>query len=717
MLSFSDSITKISGIKPYQEIKLNNLGIFLLEDLLYHFPFRYDDFSSFKKIDALKIGETVTVQGIVESIKTSRTWKKRMTITEAQINDGTTSIKAVWFNSPLPTKYLIRGKYIQLSGKIVPNKQKQPHFQHPNFEFITKSQFETSLNSTNDSNDTTELAQKTGGGINTGNLTPVYPETQGITSYFLRRIIKNALANTEIIEFLPTAVTASQKLPSLETALKNIHFPASLKQAETAKKRFAFEKMLLFQTKLLQTKKSWETNSAVSLKFNKKFIKSFVDSLPFKLTNSQKKSAWQIIQDLEKKKPMNRLLEGDVGTGKTIVAMLAILSVVKNKSQAAIVAPTEVLANQHFKTISHWLPSNFTSGLLTASRQIIGEEKVSKKILKQELKRGTIDVVIGTHALFQKEVNFKKLALVIVDEQHRFGVNQRAFLLKKTGDIEDGSKKSIPHFLTMTATPIPRTLSLALFGNLDLSIINEFPKDRKMIFTRVIQPQGRQQIYEFIKNQLISGRQAFVICPLVEESSKISEVKAATEEYQRLQKKIFPNFKLELLHGKMKSKDKGEIMQRFKDKKADILVSTSVIEVGIDIPNATIMIIEGAERFGLSQLHQFRGRVGRGAHQSYCFLLTSNNTSPTTKRLSVLEKTNNGFKIAEEDMKLRGPGQFLGTLQSGIPDITMESLTDTETIQSARLIAERLLKTDSALQQFPLFKKQVEKLNSQLHLE
>lgn len=707
MLVFSDPITKIVGIKTYYSKRLNSLGIQTVEDLLYHFPHRYEDFTQFKTINTIQVGEAITTRGKVRSIKTSRTWKRRMVITEAFIKDDTGTIKAVWFNNPLPVKFLSNGKCVQLSGKIAKDKKGVMHFQHPNFEIISKKQLDQPTDN--------DCALGT---TSTGKFVPVYPETQGLTSYWFRRVIKKILLQTKIVEFIPTDIIDTQKHLGLQLALNSIHFPNNHKEAQASRKRFAFEKMFLLQLKALQAKKDWENNSAIPIFFDKKFIKSFVSSLPFELTGAQKKAAWQIIRDLEKSRPMNRLLEGDVGSGKTVVAAIAALSAIHANQQVVLLAPTEVLATQHFNGISSLLKNHACRcGLLTAASCKANGLPCTKTQLKKKIKDGSIHFVIGTHAILQKDVSFSNLSLVIIDEQHRFGVSQRAYLQQQTLRLDDGAATTVPHLLTMTATPIPRTLSLALFGNLDLSIIDEHPKGRKKIITKIIPPKRRVGVYQFVKKEISKGRQTFIIYPLVEESSKMTALKAATEEHQRLQKDIFTDQSLELMHGRMKPKEKEEIMQRFKNKEFDILVSTSVVEVGVDVSNATIMIIEGAERFGLAQLHQFRGRVGRDKHQSYCFLFTSDIAPNTTRRLRVLSSTNDGLEISQEDMRLRGPGQFLGTLQSGIPDIAMESLTDVKAIQTARIEAQRILAVDENLKRLPLLRKQVQRLESQIHWE
>ncbi len=710
MLNLNDPITILPKIPKRFLPKLKTLGIKTIGDLLYHFPFRYEDFSLTKKIAETILGETVTVSGKISKIKSIRSWKRKMLITEAFVKDETGEIKAVWFNNPLPLRFLGEGKYVRLSGKISADKKGVVCFQHPNFEMITKAIFE---------NEKSTISIPETKNLSTGILAPVYPETQGITSYWFRKTIRQTIRNIRVIDFIPKDILKSQKLDGIKKSLEKIHFPQNLKESEVARKRFAFEKMFLIQIKALQIKKDWESEKATKIKFKEKEIQNFVKSLPFQLTNAQKKSAWQIIKDLEKNQPMNRLLEGDVGSGKTVVATLACLSVALNKKQSAILAPTEVLAIQHHQGIQAFFKNypEIKVGILTASRCMINNNEITRKDFLKKLGDNEISVLIGTHAILRDEIKFKKLSLAIIDEQHRFGVNQRSFLQKQTLEISDGSKKSIPHLLTMTATPIPRTLSLAIFGNLDLSIIDEYPKGKKKIITNVITPNEREKVYNFIKEEVRGGKQVFVICPLVEESSKISEVKSATEEHKTLQEKVFPDFRIGLLHGKMKPKEKNQIMADFKEKNYDILVSTSVIEVGIDIPNATVMMIEGAERFGLAQLHQFRGRVGRGKNQSYCFLFASQNIQGSPSRLRSMEKTNNGFKIAEADLKLRGPGQFLGTLQSGIPDVTMESLSDIKLIQATRTEAQRILDFDPEFKKLPLLKKEVEKLQDKLHLE
>ncbi len=716
MLQLNTPVNKVSGIgKKYQK-KLENLNIKTVGDLLYYFPYRYDDFSEFKKIDQIKIGETITIQGRVVSLKTTQARYRRLTITEAYVEDDTGSIKVVWFNSPLPLQNLREGRAIRLSGKVGLNKQQEAFLSHPNFEFIPLRALQR------EQSETIIQVEEENSSCNTGILAPIYHETGGLNSFWFRRIIKNILSQVAVEEFIPQSILKSQKLTDLAKAFRYIHFPQSQEEINKARERFAFEKIFLIQLKSFLAKATWNQQKAPAIPFNEEFIKDFVQNLPFQLTNAQKKATWQIIQDLSKDKPMNRLLEGDVGTGKTVVSAIAALSVVNQLYQVALLAPTEVLAVQHYKSLRKFFRQlDFSIGLLTRSESQLAPAnrtsvKISRPKLLEQLKKGQVDILIGTHAIIQKSVTFNNLGLVIIDEQHRFGVKQRAFLQENLG-LENKKNNLTPHLLSMTATPIPRSLSLTMFGNLDLSVIDEFPKGRKKIITKIVPQTKLAEVHHFIKKAIKNGRQAFVIFPLVNESSKMSEVKAATAEHQRLQKEIFPEFKLGLLHGKMKPKEKNQIMADFKNKKLDILISTSVVEVGVDVPNANIMLIEGAERFGLAQLHQFRGRVGRGEHQSYCFLSTSGSAPETTSRLRILEQTNDGFKIAQADLQLRGPGQFMGTAQSGLPDIAMESLSDLKTIEQARQEAQRLVHFDPQLKKFPRLKKELERLNIVTHWE
>ena len=695
--------------QKYAEI-LKKINVFTVGDLLFHFPFRYEDYSERIEIDALIVGQTATVMGEISKSKLVRTWKKKMLITECYVSDETGSVRAVWFNQPYVSDSLTVGKGVRLAGKVLEDKNGL-YFSNPAWELSSREP------------------------TNTGRLVPIYPETEGLTSKWLRWQLQNIFKlNPEIPEPIPEDILHELHLPEIKTALEYIHFPKSENQYLLAQKRFAFQNMLTVQLASLQVKANWEKETCVKIPFVEKTIQTFTDGLPFSLTNAQRKASFEILQDLGKARPMNRLLNGDVGSGKTIVAALAALQTTEADFQTAIMAPTEVLARQHYDNISKLFSAyNISIGLLTSAYQEasnlkfqisnlklkanIKNTKLKRAEMLTEIKEGQIDILIGTHALIQKDVRFKNLALVVIDEQHRFGVSQRAFLQQKIETINDGLPGKIPHLLTMTATPIPRTLTMAYFGNLDLSLLDEMPKNRKPIVTKIVPPRERNQVYDFVRNEVSKGHQIFIIFPLVEESEKMAELKAATQEHERLSRDIFPELSLGLLHGKLKAKEKEQVMADYKNKKYDILVATSVVEVGIDVPNATVIIIEDAERFGLSQLHQFRGRVGRSELQSFCFLLTSSNTVKSKSRLGALEKTNSGFEIAEADLKMRGPGEFLGLRQSGLPDIAMQHLGNVKLIEISRQKASQLLKSSPTLSKYPLLKKELTKFATNVHLE
>ena len=701
----------------YQK-KLHKLGLDTVRDLLYHFPNRYEDFSKIIPITDLKLNEVATIQGEVVSIENAQTFKRRLTLTEAIVKDKTGAIEVIWFNQPYLVKNIKPGKQISLSGKCAIGKRGM-YLSNPSYEILSLGKMTT----------------------HTAGLIPVYPETIGLHSRFLRYYIKLVLSVAlQIKEFIPYDILKKEKLPTIYNALKNIHFPKTAKLAEEAKKRFVFEEMYLLQLFVLRQKIALQKENANVIPFDKDLIQKFVNRLPFKLTNAQRKAAWEIIQDLGKKEPMNRLLQGDVGSGKTVVAAMAMLETAKAGFQCAFMAPTEILAQQHFKEINKLLAGfNLHIGLLTSEEAKIEDKIIKKTEFLEKIKQGKLDILIGTHALIQKNVKFSAkgesvsggngLALVIVDEQHRFGVEQRASLLKN-------STAQMPHLLSMTATPIPRTLALTIYGDLDISLLNEMPEGRQKIITKIVPPEQRAQAYEFIRREVKSGRQVFVICPRIELSEKSqdnsgiggqleinmrksawSDVKAVKQEYEKLSIDIFPDLKIDMLHGKMSAKEKQRIMSAFggKNKKTDVLVSTSVIEVGIDIPNATVMMIEGADRFGLAQLHQFRGRVGRGRDQSYCFLFST--SGQTTARLRALQKFDSGFDLAEKDMEIRGPGQFYGIAQSGIPDLAMDSLKDLNFVKSVRLEALETLKKSPDLQKYPLLFEKLTDFKKTIHLE
>jgi len=723
-LLLSAQISNIPRISPIYQKRLTRLGVKTLRDLFYHFPHRYDDFSQIKSIGELKEKEIATIQGEVTKIKNIRTWKRKMAITEICVQDGTGLVRAVWFNQPYIAKSLPEGTLVSLSGRV--NIDKGLYFSNPSYEKIDKNISYVK--------------------IHTGRLVPVYPETTGLSSRYLRYLLRLfSPALKQISDWLPKEIKDSQHLISLNQALNQIHFPSSVKAISQAKRRLAFDELFIIQLYALWQKTKWQNEKSIKITFNESLIKKFVKELPFTLTDSQRQSAWEIFQDLNKDCPMNRLLEGDVGSGKTIVAALAALQVATEGFQVAFMAPTEVLAAQHFKSLSALFTKyDLSVSLLTNSESQtsfpLENPKSDKKRLLEQIKNGELKIVIGTHSLIQKKICFKNLALVIVDEQHRFGVQQRAALQKSTASLCDGLPSSIPHLLSMTATPIPRTLALTLYGDLDLSLLKEMPVGRRQIITKIIKSKDRLAAYEFIRHQVKQGRQVFVICPRIDvngneedrlikpdrsdinglplfEEANVDEIKTVKQEVEKLTKEIFSEFKIAALHSKLKSTEKNKIMADFRVGKIDILVSTSVVEVGVDIPNATVMMIEGAERFGLAQIHQFRGRVGRGEHQSFCFLLTTSAGQENNQRLKAILTAKNGFELAEHDLRLRGPGQFYGTKQWGLPDLSMASLADMQLIKEVRLEASSLLQKDPALKNYPLIKENLRQFKEKIHFE
>lgn len=715
-MNLDTPIERLSGIGPVFQKKLKRLKIKTVRDLIFHFPHRYEDFSNFIPISEVKINEVCTVSGKVLAAQTTRTWKKRMYITEALVKDDTGAIKAVWFNQPYLANTIKKGHNLFLSGKVAAGKE-GIYFSSPSFE---KGFLNSNL-------------------THTGRLVPVYPETEGLSSKWLRYILKPILTNINIAETLPKEIIEQNNLMPIQKALWQVHFPESIKQALEAKKRFSFEELFSIQVFVLMERNKLSREKAAAVPFNVELVKELVNSLSFKLTDAQKKSAWQILKDLENSYPMNRLLEGDVGSGKTIVAAIAALNTAKAGLQTAFMAPTEILAKQHFQAVSNTLQDfRLNIGLLTGKQDQFRSKKlknqtieISRKKLLEKTLSGDIDILIGTHALIQDKVKFGKLGLVILDEQHRFGVEQRARLCRSS----TGQAKLIPHLLSMTATPIPRTLAMTIYGDLDLSLIDELPKGRKKIITKVISPGERKKTYNFIKQEIKKGRQVFVICPRIESASRgpasserpgLSknswlEVKAVKDEYKKLSEEIFPDLKIAMIHGKLPVKEKEIIMRDFSasggKKKTDILVSTSVVEVGIDVPNATVMIIEGAERFGLAQLHQFRGRVGRSKYQSYCFLFTDSPAKKTRQRLAALIKSEDGFALAEKDLEIRGPGDFKGTKQWGIPDLMMNSLKDIKLVEKTRQTAKEFLQKDPYLKKHPPLAEKLSQFRHRIHLE
>lgn len=688
-------VVYVKGVGPKVANLLNKLGIFTAKDLMFYFPKRHIDYSSRTLIRNLKEGQDCTVIGEIKSISAYNT-AKGLGIVSLSVTDGTGLVKLNFFYAKA-SKYLmeryksqfIRGSNIIISGKAKIDKFSgiftidRPEYQVLSGDFEEKSS------------------------LNIGRIVPVYQLVEGLNIKFLRRAIFNALEKYlgAIPEVIPDAIKERNNLLDRKTALKQIHFPENEELLERARFTIVFEEFFLLQLKLATIREENAKNiKTIPLKIKKNgLVKKFLDSLPFELTGAQDKALKEILKDIASDMPMQRLLQGDVGSGKTVVACAMLLSAVENGYQGVLMAPTEILAQQHFNNFVKWLaPLGLSAGLFIGSNRT----KLRKQ-LETDLKNGQINIAIGTHALIQENVQFNNLGAIVIDEQHRFGVKQRSKLL---------SKGKNPQMLTMTATPIPRTLALTTHGDLDFSIIDEMPKNRKPIKTALIKPGQRKQLYKLIKDEVKNGHQAYVVYPLIDESETLS-AKAATIEAQRLSEEVFPDLKIGLLHGKLTPAEKDEVMDDFKRGKYNILVSTTVVEVGVDVPNATVMAIENAERFGLSQLHQLRGRVGRSELQSYCVLVPQKANQVSLERLKVMEETNNGFIISEKDLQLRGPGEFLGTRQSGMLNFALADLVkDTKILELARKEAFALVESGAYENQSPLKAEMEEKFKTDLNL-
>ncbi|MDD5032772.1 MAG: ATP-dependent DNA helicase RecG [Candidatus Pacebacteria bacterium] len=729
-MELNSLLTEHFRLTEYQKKALKKLGIKTAKELLWHFPSRYEEMGEKKTIADLEEGVRATIIGRISKIDFEKTWKKKINIAHASLDDGTGMVKLVWFHQPFVANLLKEGDSVQISGKVQKNEKAMPdgrqgfYFANPEYEKAENNQ--TSFDAKNG---------KAG-------LLAIYPETRGLSSKWFRIKIQTALKKIDIKSLpdpLEKEILNKYHLPSLKDALVYIHTPKDRKNAEAARKRFSFEEIFFIQISRQQKRKLCEKLPSFEAKAGKNETDSFVKNFSFPLTKSQQKAAENIINDFKKGTPMARLLEGDVGSGKTAVAAIATYIIFKNKLQTAYMAPTEILARQIFESfIKYFSNTGAKIGLLTSSDcrkfpskiQTETSAKIPKSKMFKWISEGELDIIIGTHSLIQDKVKFsilekeiykdKKLALVIIDEQHRFGTNQRAALINKKNESD---KNRIPHFLSMTATPIPRTLALTVYGDLDLTLLDEMPPGRKKIETEIVAPNERENAYEKIREEIKKGRQAYVICPRIEPSeektaSLISlNMRAVKDEYEKLSEKIFPEFIVGMLHGKMQPKEKEEVMEAFEKGEINILVATSVIEVGVNVPNATVIIIEGAERFGLAQLHQLRGRVLRSTYQPYCFVFTESGTQKTLARLKALKTAKNGFELAEYDLEFRGPGELSGKKQWGISDVGMEALKNIKMVEAAREEAKNLLSSDSDLKKCPLIKERLEQENLNIHFE
>ncbi|MEA3485176.1 MAG: ATP-dependent DNA helicase RecG [Candidatus Aerophobetes bacterium] len=675
---FFSPVRYAKGVGERRAIRFKRLGIRTIFDLLWHFPTRYEDRSHISPILNTSPGQKYVIQGQVLAVSQFKTQRK-LSIIKAAIRDRTGVIYAIWYNQEYLSRLLKRGKRVVISGKVRwgGNKFREKQIKVEDFELLT-----------GDEEDNLHLKR----------IVPFYPLTEGLSQRTLRRIVKINLdgKSSYLVDPLPEEIRRRYSFSSLKEALNNVHFPESFSRLKESRRRLIFEELFLLQCALALKRKRYKGERGISFQVKGGLAKWFINSLPFSLTPSQKMVIKEILEDMCFSRPMNRLLQGDVGSGKTIVATVSLLTALVNGYQGALMAPTEILAQQHWLNLRELLrPLNIQPALLVSDLPPREKREVIKRI-----REGKLGLVIGTHALIQKEVDFHNLGMVVIDEQHRFGVIQRLSLRNK------GRR---PDVLVMTATPIPRTLALTTYGDLDLSVIDELPPGRKSVITRWESERRRTAVYEFIRNKLKEGKQAYFVYPLIEESEEM-DLKPAIKMAEQLQRETFPHYYVQLLHGRMSREEKERIMQDFRAGKIDVLVSTTVIEVGIDVPNANIMVIENAERFGLAQLHQLRGRIGRGMEQSYCFLITGRKISQeAVKRMKVMCRTTDGFRIAEEDLKLRGPGEFFGTRQWGMFNLRIADLVkDSRILYLAQKEAFQLVEKDPLLRNYPQLRERLE---------
>ena len=663
MNNLNKEIQYVKGIGPKKASKLNKLGIFTINDLIYYFPRQYEDRNKLKKICQLEDKEKATIRAIISSIETS-TPRKGLSITKLSVRDETGFAKLVFFNQDYIVKSFKSGDTILVFGKV-----------KKDFNGVELS--------------SCEVEQMSNNPKSTCGIMPIYPLTYGLTNKELMGIIKTIFTNEQIVvkEYLPKRIIEKYKLCSIDYAIKNLHNPTNKESLKIALYRMVFEEFLILQLGLFLFKNGVVEKDGIY--FNRHDnLKAILDSLPFKLTNAQNRAFNEILDDMASNKVMNRLVQGDVGSGKTVVALLSLANCVLNGYQGALMAPTEILAEQHYISLNETLSQfGMNIGLLVGSLTKKQKENILEKVKNKE-----IDILIGTHALIEDKVEFNNLGIVITDEQHRFGVRQRNKLSEKGYN---------PDILVMTATPIPRTLALILYGDLDISIIDELPPGRQPIETIAVYKDKRDKAYNsLVREEVEKGRQVYIVCPLVEESEAI-EAKSAVELVEELRSEYFSDLRLGLLHGKMKPSEKDEIMKSFKNRELDILVSTTVIEVGVNDPNATLMIIENAERFGLAQLHQLRGRVGRGKHKSYCILIYSSKSEVCSQRMGIMEETTDGFKISEKDLEIRGPGEFFGTRQHGLPELRVANIfKHMKILKLAQQEARYIISEDLKLQNY-----------------
>lgn len=677
-MTLRSSLTDVKGVGPEVAKKLAVLGLKTVEDLMLYYPKRYDDYSDIQPISRIKPG-MVTIKAKIKQSKGSYA-RRGLHVTEAVASDETGSVRLVWFNQPYRAAGLKSGEEYFISGEFALRKTRLS-IMNPSAELVSSFP------------------------VNTARIIPIYRETKGLKSGQIRKVLKELVPLIRSLpEILPEWLVREQHMLTHAEAVEAMHFPSSNESLNAAKLRLGFEEVFQLSLASLMNKYELQHESAVAIPFDETLAKDFVSHLPFRLTDAQRKVVWTIYQDMQKTQPMNRMVEGDVGSGKTVVAAMAAIMAMKQEFQVALMAPTELLARQHAETILELLEP---LGMSDSVSLLVGGLKASQKKMAYEgVREGYIKFIIGTHALIQEKVDMHRLGLVIIDEQHRFGVEQRKTLQAKAGHM--------PHVLSLTATPIPRTLALTLYGELDISIIDVKPAGRKPIKTKIVSPNSRKQLYEKIEEELTSGRQMFVVAPLITDSETL-DARSAEQIYEEFSSGAFKHRRIGLLHGKMKAEDKDGVMQRFVRHEIDILVSTTVIEVGVNVPNATVMLIENAERFGLAQIHQLRGRVGRSEQQGYCFLMMGDSSEPS-RRLRALESSNNGFDLAELDLEIRGPGAIYGTMQHGQLDLRVAKLSDAKLIAAARNAAQKFIDRQENLLQYQQLAEQVQRLRSVTNL-
>ena len=678
-IHLSTAVTELAGIGGTAGKDLRNLGVASVRDLLLYLPFRYDDYSLTKPLSSLRHDDTVTVTGKVRVIESRPSKSGRVTLTEAVVENETGEVKVTWFNQPYITKTLRAGSVAAFAGRV-----------DARFGAATL---------------VSPVWEPAGRRENTGRIVPVYGLSGTLTQRRVRDGIRSALsAAAELLDFLPLDILDAESFPPRETAIRDIHFPESRASLDVAVARLKFEELFLHQLMFAEVRREREVRPARPIAMDADHLKSFVASLPFAITGAQRKAAWEVVQDCERERPMNRLLEGDVGSGKTAVAAIAVANVMRAGLASAYLAPTEILASQQQAALFRFLGPGV--GLLTASMARVDGEEVSRKALLDAASAGRVRCLVGTHALL-RGIDIPDLSLVVVDEQHRFGVQQRKALLERS---------PAPHLLSMTATPIPRSLALTIYGDLDLSILDQMPLGRKPVITRLVFDKDKKPMWDHLLREIQAGRQAFVVCPLIDESDTMGAKSVA--EVTKIVERVLPRtVRVGVLHGKLPSDEKAAAIAAFRDGTVDVLVSTTVVEVGVDVPNATVMLVSGAERFGLSQLHQLRGRVGRSDVQSFCYLMPDGWSPDAKERLTAMTRTNNGFELAEIDLKLRGAGNVFGTAQSGFPDFKLATPSDVDLMKKTRDWASRILERDPELSEHPLLREQVNVSLDEVHLE